>query len=125
MSIDHIGAETKSAREWASLLGRYRDPSATRSTFELAVTFAAFCLVWALMWAALGLGYVVTLLLAVPAAGLLVRLFVLQHDCGHGSFYRTRPNDWVGRLIGVLTLTPYDSWRRSHTRPSRKLRQSR
>ena len=115
MSIDHIGAETKSAREWASLLGRYREPSATRSSFELAITIAAFCLAWALMWATLGLGYVVTLLLALPAAGLLVRLFVLQHDCGHGSFYRTRPmNDWVGRLIGTVTLTPYDAWRRSH-----------
>ncbi|MEI9901877.1 MAG: fatty acid desaturase [Hyphomicrobium sp.] len=56
-----------------------------------------------------------TLLLALPAAGLLVRLFVVQHDCGHGSFFRTRnTNDWVGRVIGAFTLTPYDAWRRSH-----------
>ncbi len=67
------------------------------------------------MWATLGLGYVLTLLLAIPTAGLLLRLFVLQHDCGHGSFFRTRAvNDWVGRIIGTLTLTPYDAWRRSH-----------
>jgi omega-6 fatty acid desaturase (delta-12 desaturase) len=46
---------------------------------------------------------------------LLLRLFVLQHDCGHGSFFRTRAvNDWVGRIIGTVTLTPYDAWRRSH-----------
>ena len=45
----------------------------------------------------------------------LVRLFMIQHDCGHGSFFRHRlVNDWVGRVIGVLTLTPYDFWRRTH-----------
>lgn len=53
--------------------------------------------------------------LAVPAAGLLVRLFMIQHDCGHGAFFRHRlANDWVGRILGILTLTPYDAWRRSH-----------
>ena len=56
-----------------------------------------------------------SLLLAIPAAGFLVRLFMIQHDCGHGSFFRHRmANDWVGRVIGVLTLTPYDFWRRTH-----------
>ena len=56
-----------------------------------------------------------SLSLAVPAAGFLVRLFMIQHDCGHGSFFRRRwANDWTGRAIGVLTLTPYGYWRRSH-----------
>jgi omega-6 fatty acid desaturase (delta-12 desaturase) len=51
----------------------------------------------------------------VPAAGFLVRLFMIQHDCGHGSFFRHRlANDWVGRVIGVLTLTPYHFWQRTH-----------
>ncbi len=64
---------------------------------------------------ALHLGYGLYLLLAVPAAGFLVRLFMIQHDCGHGAFFRHRlANDWVGRVIGVLTLTPYDFWRRTH-----------
>src|SRR6266568_2090597 len=60
-------------------------------------------------------GYWLCLLLAVPTAGFLVRLFMIQHDCGHGSFFRHRlANDWLGRAIGVLTLTPYDFWRRDH-----------
>ena len=63
----------------------------------------------------LDLGYWLCLLLAVPAAGFLVRLFMIQHDCGHGAFFHRRcTNDWVGRVIGVLTLTPYDFWRRTH-----------
>jgi acyl-lipid omega-6 desaturase (Delta-12 desaturase) len=83
--------------------------------FELVVTGGAFMLLWLLMWAALGVGYWLTLLLSVPAAGFLVRLFMIQHDCGHGSFFRRRgANDWIGRAIGTLTLTPYDVWRRSH-----------
>ena len=72
-------------------------------------------LLWALMWVALDAGYWIGLALAVPAAGFLIRLFMIQHDCGHGSFFRHRSmNDWTGRVIGVLTLTPYEYWRRSH-----------
>jgi omega-6 fatty acid desaturase (delta-12 desaturase) len=60
-------------------------------------------------------GYWLTLLLAVPAAGLVVRLFMIQHDCGHGAFFRSRAaNDMIGRMIGVLTLTPYAQWRKAH-----------
>ena len=59
--------------------------------------------------------YWLSLALALPAAGFLVRLFLIQHDCGHGSFFRHRAiNDWVGRAFGVVTLTPYDYWKRTH-----------
>ena len=70
---------------------------------------------WVAMWASLKVSPLLCLLLAVPAAGFLVRLFMIQHDCSHGAFFRTRLlNDWVGRVIGVLTLTPHDLWRRTH-----------
>jgi omega-6 fatty acid desaturase (delta-12 desaturase) len=83
--------------------------------FEVIVTAGSFAALWVLAWAALWLGYWLALLVAVPAAGFLVRLFMIQHDCGHGSFFRHRAaNDWVGRIIGALTLTPYDAWRRNH-----------
>ena len=96
-------------------LARYRDPNPVRSVFELAITAVPFVLLWVLIWALLDNGYWIGLLLAIPAAGLLVRLFMIQHDCGHGSFFRRRAaNDWVGRVISVVTLTPYDFWRRSH-----------
>ena len=102
-------------RGWTQILARYRTPSPVRSIVELAITAGPLVLLWFLMWATLDLGYWLCLLLAVPAAGFLVRLFMIQHDCGHGAFFRHRlANDWVGRLIGVLTLTPYDFWRRTH-----------
>ena len=97
------------------ILARYRAPSLSRSISEVVITAVPFALLWFLMWATLDLGYWPCLLLAAPAAGFLVRLFMIQHDCGHGAFFRHRlANDWVGRVIGVLTLTPYDFWRRTH-----------
>ena len=106
---------TAIAGEWTQILAKYREPSQTRSLVELIITAGAFVASWLLIWAALGLGYWSSLFLTVPASGFLVRLFMIQHDCGHGAFFRHRAvNDWIGRAIGVLTLTPYDTWRRSH-----------
>jgi omega-6 fatty acid desaturase (delta-12 desaturase) len=103
------------ARGLTQLLVRYRAPNLARSIIELVITAGPLVLLWSLMWATLDLGYWLGLLLAVPAAGFLVRLFMIQHDCGHGAFFHRRStNDWVGRVIGVLTLTPYDLWRRKH-----------
>jgi fatty acid desaturase len=71
---------------------------------------------WMTAWFTFSLGYAwASLFIAIPAAGFLVRLFMIQHDCGHGTFFAHRQaNDWIGRLIGALTLTPYDFWRRTH-----------
>jgi omega-6 fatty acid desaturase (delta-12 desaturase) len=61
------------------------------------------------------MGFWLGIVLVIPAAAFLLRLFMIQHDCGHGSFFaRRRLDDWTGRAIGVLTLTPYDYWRRTH-----------
>jgi acyl-lipid omega-6 desaturase (Delta-12 desaturase) len=105
-------------RALTQALARYGSPDHRRSIRELVITFVPFVLLWLLMWcslAAQGIGYALCLLLAIPAAGFLVRLFMIQHDCGHGAFFRRRAlNDWVGRAIGVLTLTPYDFWKTTH-----------
>jgi omega-6 fatty acid desaturase (delta-12 desaturase) len=78
---------------------------------ELVVTAVPFVALWLLMLQSLRYSYWLCLFLAVPAAGFLVRLFMIQHDCGHGSFFRRRrANDWLGRVLGVLTLTPYGYW---------------
>jgi omega-6 fatty acid desaturase (delta-12 desaturase) len=96
-------------------LHRYCEPSVRRALFEVGVTVLPLVLLWVLMWWSLSVGYWLTLLLAVPAGGFLVRLFIIQHDCGHGAFFRNRAaNTWVGRVLGVLTLTPYDYWKRNH-----------
>ena len=107
--------DTKPA-DWSRKLADYKRPVLARSIFELALTASALATLWALGWAAMYFGlWWLALLLTVPAAVFLVRLFMIQHDCGHGSFFEAKAaNDWVGRSISLLTLTPYDYWRRTH-----------
>lgn len=105
----------RSARDWLSTLARYRDPSTPRSLFELAVTLLPLAALWALAWAALSVSPWLAGALAAVNGLFLVRLFIIQHDCGHGSFLpNRRAQDWVGRCLGVLTLTPYAVWKRTH-----------
>jgi omega-6 fatty acid desaturase (delta-12 desaturase) len=115
-SLRAPGAMTEpDARRWAVTLARYRQPLPGRSLLELALTVGPFALLWAGIGLGVAHGFWPSLLLVVPAAGFLVRMFMIQHDCGHGSFFRRRAlNDWVGRALGVFTLTPYDYWRRAH-----------
>lgn len=104
------------ARRWTKTLAPYGKPSHRRSLFEIGVTLLPFTGLWVLAWAAVHFGYwQLSFLPGLLAAVFLVRLFMIQHDCGHGAFFRHRlANDWVGRVIGVLTLTPYDCWRQAH-----------
>jgi omega-6 fatty acid desaturase (delta-12 desaturase) len=88
-----------------------------RAGFQLVTTALLFIAGWSAMVLAIRLAwnYGIVLLLALPVAGLYVRLFIFQHDCGHGSFFGSkRLNDAVGRVLGVVTLMPYAYWRRTH-----------
>lgn len=80
------------------------------------MSFIPLAALWVLAWWMYALGFWwLSLLIAIPASGFLVRLFMIQHDCGHGAFFRHRlANDWIGRALGVLTFTPYDFWRATH-----------
>lgn len=109
------GKNLPPARDLLRALARYREPDLVRSVFELTITGVSFVVLWGAAWWALSIGYWLTLAISVPAAAFLVRLFLIKHDCGHGAFFRrTGLNDWVGRVLGVVTLTPYDVWRRHH-----------
>lgn len=102
-------------RAWKKLLAAYQTPSHARSAFEIVITAAPLVALWALACWAVTRELWWGIALIAPAAFFLVRLFMIQHDCGHGAFFRWKAlNDWVGRSIGVLTLTPYDYWRTTH-----------
>jgi omega-6 fatty acid desaturase (delta-12 desaturase) len=111
-----LPSEPTAAGAWAKKLAPYRQPKTGRSIFEIVITAGPLLVIWAAAWQLHGQGlWWAALLLAIPAALFLVRLFMIQHDCGHGSFFGERKaNDWVGRIIGILTLTPYDYWRQTH-----------
>ncbi|MGB3472410.1 MAG: fatty acid desaturase [Erythrobacter sp.] len=98
-------------------LKAYSQAKGFRSLWELASTLIPFvALTGAMLWA-ISAGYWIALLLTPVSGLLLLRLFIIQHDCGHGAFLSSkRGNDWVGRALGVLTFTPYDCWKLSHAR---------
>lgn len=102
-------------RSWPKIMSRYRQPNRWRSAFELMISLVPFLFFWGTAWFCVSNGIWWGLVLTIPAAGFLVRLFLIQHDCGHGAFFAHRQaDDWTGRLLGVLTLTPYDYWRGTH-----------
>jgi omega-6 fatty acid desaturase (delta-12 desaturase) len=92
-------------------------PDVPRSLLALLTSVVPFLALWFLMYEMLGISYLLVLLLAVPAAGFLVRTYILFHDCAHGSFLPSRrANDWLGAALALLVFTPFARWRRDHVK---------
>jgi acyl-lipid omega-6 desaturase (Delta-12 desaturase) len=96
-------------------LGKFQSPSARRSIAQVTTTALAYAATIAGMYAALQFSIWLTLAISIVAAGLVIRLFIIQHDCGHGSYFRSsHANEIVGLFCSVVTFTPYANWRRQH-----------
>jgi omega-6 fatty acid desaturase (delta-12 desaturase) len=112
---EHAKPDRARVEHWNSILRPYWGPDARKSVIQLLTSAIPFVLLWYAMLRSLEVGYWLTLLLAIPTAGFMMRLFMIQHDCGHGSFFHSRrARDWLGFCIGVLLLTPYEYWRKTH-----------
>ncbi len=112
-----MGIEAELSKSiWTKLVAQYQQPDVRTSVWQVINSFGPFFITWVLMVLTLRYSYLLTLALAFPAAGFLVRIFIIQHDCGHGSFLKSRQaSDWIGNVCGILTLTPYRFWRKSHS----------
>ena len=100
---------------WREVVGRYQHPDIKRSSWQLINSIVPYFALWVLMWFSLSVSYWITLALAILAAGFLVRIFIIFHDCGHGSFFKSKKaNNFWGTITGVLTFTPYEQWRHYH-----------
>ena len=100
---------------WKQVIEKYQQPSAARALWQLINTFVPYALLWYLMYWSLSVSWWLTIPLAALAAAFLVRIFIIFHDCGHGSYFKSRrANDVVGFIAGVLTFTPYYHWRWEH-----------
>lgn len=101
--------------DWRRAVEPYIGPDARRASFQVVTTLGLLALAMTASYMVLQWSLPLALLFVLPIAGLLVRTFVLMHDCAHGSFFGSRRlNDWVGFATGVLTLTPFAQWRRDH-----------
>jgi len=102
-------------RSWERIIMKYNRPDLRKSLWQISNTFIPYVGIWYLMVLSLQYPYWLTLLLSLPASGLLIRMFIIFHDCGHGSFFRSKKtNDIVGNIFGILTFTPYSAWHYSH-----------
>lgn len=100
---------------WREVVAKYEQPVLGRSIWQVVNTLVPYAGLWALMYWSLSVSYWLTAGLIVLAAGFLVRTFIIHHDCGHGSFFKSRKaNDVVGFITGVLAFTPYYLWRWEH-----------
>lgn len=100
---------------WQKMVAPYTHPDLRRSLGQLANSLLPYAALWVAMIFSLRVSYWLTLVLIIPAAGFLVRLFIIFHDCGHGSFFKSRSaSKWVGYFLGVLTFTPSEAWWHAH-----------
>jgi len=100
---------------WQGIVSKYAYPETWRSLWQVFNSVFPFFVMWYLMYRSLEIGYWLTLILAVFAGGFMTRMFIIFHDCCHGSFLRTmKANDRLGLVLGVLVLTPFYQWKHSH-----------
>lgn len=115
MTDDSIDQQQVDNSAWKEIVAKYQQPSLPRALWQIINTLIPYALLWYLMYLSLAVSWWLVIPLAILAGGFLVRVFIIFHDCGHGSFFRSRgANDLVGFLTGVLTFTPYYHWRWEH-----------
>jgi len=102
--------------EWKAIVTEYQTPSTGRAAWQLVNTLGSYAALWALMYWSLAISLWITVPLAILAGAMLVRVFIIFHDCGHGSFFRSRAaNDVTGFIAGIFCFTPYYHWRWEHS----------
>jgi len=113
--ITAAGVRPAEKAAWRQIIEKYREPSTARALWQLTNTFVPYVALWGLMYLSLWVSLWLVIPLAVLAGLFLVRIFIIFHDCGHGSFFRSqRANDVAGVIAGILTFTPYYQWRWEH-----------
>jgi omega-6 fatty acid desaturase (delta-12 desaturase) len=121
MSDSRIGSSAEVLNEvkhsWKAAVAAYQRPDVKRSLWQMVNSIGPYLVLWYVAYRLLAVSYWLALPVTVLAAGFMVRVFIIFHDCGHGSFFRSRrANDAVGMITGVLTFTPYYDWRSEHAR---------
>jgi len=104
-----------STTEWIEIISRYNKPDKVKSWWQIINSVGSYIVLWIIMIQTIRISYWLTLLLAVFAAGFMIRTFIIFHDCGHGSFFKSkRFNKIVGIITGLMVFTPYHMWHHEH-----------
>jgi len=101
--------------QWRPVVAKYARPDLWRSIWQLLNTLVPYFVLFYLSMRSLEISFWLTLPLSILTAGFMVRTFIIFHDCGHGSFFKSKQaNRWVGRITGFLVFTPYQRWTHDH-----------
>jgi omega-6 fatty acid desaturase (delta-12 desaturase) len=115
MSATNLNISPSEDRSWEKIIKKYNQPVLSKSIWQLLNSYVPYAIMWYLMYLSLQYSYLITLLLAIVASGFLVRIFIIFHDCGHGSFFKSaKANNIFGMLSGIVALTPYRMWHHHH-----------
>lgn len=102
-------------KSWLKLITAYKNPSVGGSIWQIINSLIPYIGLWILMAYAIQISWWLVLPLSIVAAGFTIRLFIIFHDCGHGSFFKSKTvNDTIGIIFGILTFTPYYRWHHAH-----------
>ena len=114
MANERVESEN-SEKDWISIISRYNRPDSLKSWWQIINSVGPYFILWVVMIKTIDVSYWLTLALAVLAAGFLVRIFIIFHDCGHGSFFKSQKmNKIIGIITGFIVFTPYHKWHRDH-----------
>jgi omega-6 fatty acid desaturase (delta-12 desaturase) len=115
-ALDRKASHRESVAKWKSVVAEFQEPNNWRASWQILNSVGGYAALWVLMYFSLSVSWWLTMPLAILAGGLLVRNFIIFHDCGHGSFFKSsRANNTWGFVTGVLTFTPYHHWRWEHS----------
>jgi omega-6 fatty acid desaturase (delta-12 desaturase) len=114
--VETSGQPREHAHKWKSIVSEYEKPNFWRASFQLLNTLGTYAVLWFLIYKSLFISVWIVIPLVILAGGLLVRVFIIFHDCGHGSFFKSdTANRFWGFISGLLTFTPYYHWRWEHS----------
>jgi acyl-lipid omega-6 desaturase (Delta-12 desaturase) len=114
-AVDFVTASCAPEASWKATLAPYAQPRTGRALVDLATSAVPYLLLSFAMFLALSVSVLFAIALAIPTAVLLVRTFIVFHDCSHGSFLHSRrANRWLGMALGLLLYAPFLRWRHDH-----------
>lgn len=107
--------ETANEKKWENIVLKYVRPSPGKSIWQIINSLVPYTILWFLLVKSTGYSYLLTSILLFLASGFLIRIFILFHDCGHSSFFRSaKANKIAGIIMGIITFTPFYSWHHQH-----------
>jgi omega-6 fatty acid desaturase (delta-12 desaturase) len=115
MAVNTAATKSELSRSWRGLVQKYENPDMRRSMWQIANSIVPYFVLWYVAYRLMAISYWLTLPVCILAGGFLMRSFIIFHDCGHGSFFKSqRLNHFWGTATGLMTFTPYYQWRHEH-----------